>query len=190
MHGTRRHPARSSGRPAFLLLSVLALLAMACFPGLAQAEESVHPVYEPEVPKVTGHTNPPKKDKSQAEASNNGGATVPGNSGTTGETDGSGSEDEGASVGGGNPGSGGDGGTGQGSPGNGSKGDAKQAGNGKPPASQEGRPARAETSSDDSSSPAIPILIAIAALAAISIGGLLYRQRRQRTGTSVSPKAS
>ncbi len=48
----------------------------------------------------------------------------------------------------------------------------------------------AETSSDDSSSPLVPILIAVAILAAVSIGAILYRQRRQRTGTQVSPKAS
>lgn len=88
----------------------------------------------------------------------------------------------------GNPGSGSDGGTGQGSPGKGSNADGSQAGN--PQSLQQGSPARAESSSDDSSSPLIPILIAVALLAAISVGAVLYRQRRQRPGTSVSPKAS
>ena len=41
MHGMRHPQARSSGRPAFVLLSVLALLALACFPVLAQAETRV-----------------------------------------------------------------------------------------------------------------------------------------------------
>jgi hypothetical protein len=53
-------------------------------------------------------------------------------------------------------------------------------------------PIGGETPSDDSSSPLVPILIAIAALAAISIGTVVIRQRRQRSaaGTPVSPKAS
>lgn len=48
------------------------------------------------------------------------------------------------------------------------------------------------TSSDDggSSSPLVPILIAIAVLAAISIGVVVMRQRRRDPGTPVSPKAS
>ena len=44
--------------------------------------------------------------------------------------------------------------------------------------------------SDDSSSPLVPILIAVAVLAAISIGGFYYRQRRQASGSPISPKAS
>lgn len=44
---------------------------------------------------------------------------------------------------------------------------------------------------ESSSSPLVPILIAIAVLAAISIGAFFYRQRRQGGGDSpVSPKAS
>ena len=41
-------------------------------------------------------------------------------------------------------------------------------------------------SSDDGSSPLVPILIAAAVLAAISIGALMIRQRRQRDGSSPS----
>ncbi len=163
---------------------------MACFPVLAQAEESVAPVYEPEVPKVTGHTNPPPKDKSQAKSSDTGGATAPGDSGTTNGSNGSGSEE--ASVVG-NPGSGGGDGTGQGSPANGSNAGGEQGGKSQSQASQPGKHAGAESASDDgSSSPLIPILIAIAALAAISIGAVVIRQRRQRRGpgAQVSPKAS
>jgi hypothetical protein len=44
--------------------------------------------------------------------------------------------------------------------------------------------------SSGSSSPLVPILIVIAALAAISIGAVVYRGRRTRTGSPVSPKAS
>lgn len=47
-----------------------------------------------------------------------------------------------------------------------------------------------ETESDGGSSPLVPILIAVAILAAISIGYFVYRQRRQGPGSPVSsPKA-
>jgi cobalamin biosynthesis Mg chelatase CobN len=46
------------------------------------------------------------------------------------------------------------------------------------------------TDSDGGSSPLVPILIAVAVLAAISIGYLVYRQRRPGSGSPVSsPKA-
>lgn len=48
----------------------------------------------------------------------------------------------------------------------------------------------ASTENGSSSSPLVPILIAIVVLAAISIGAFYYRQRRQGAGSSVSPKAS
>jgi hypothetical protein len=44
----------------------------------------------------------------------------------------------------------------------------------------------APASSDDGSSPLVPILIAIAVLAAISIAAIMIRQRRQRDGSSPS----
>ncbi len=48
----------------------------------------------------------------------------------------------------------------------------------------------AETDSDGGSSPLVPILIAVAVLAAISIGYFLYRQRRSGSSSPVSsPKA-
>lgn len=189
MFGTRRHPPRSSGRPAFSLLSVLAVLAMACFPGLAQADESIGPVYETEVPTVTGKTNPPKKHNSSAKSSATGGATAPNGSGNSNASN-PGSSSEGSSVGA-NPGSGSDDGTGQGSPANGTNAGDKAAGKQQSPATQSGKPVNAESSSDDgSSSPLLPILIAIAALAAISIGVIVIRQRRRGPGGQVSPKAS
>jgi len=43
--------------------------------------------------------------------------------------------------------------------------------------------------SDDGSSPLVPILIAVAVLAAISVGTVLYRQRRGSDG-GFSPNAS
>ena len=48
----------------------------------------------------------------------------------------------------------------------------------------------AAQTSDDGSSPLVPILIAVAVLAAISIGAYYYRQRRQDSGSPISPKAS
>jgi cobalamin biosynthesis Mg chelatase CobN len=184
MNSIPHFQARSSVRPAFALLSVLALLALACFPVLAQAD-SIGPQYETEVPTVTGHTTPPTKTS---------GGGTPANSSTAGggsthtNASGSGSGDpSGASN---NPSTDGGDGTGQGSQGNGStagKGSGQQVGS-----LAGGQPVSSQSASDDSSSPLIPILIAIAALAAISIGAVVIRQRRQRQGSGarVSPKAS
>jgi cobalamin biosynthesis Mg chelatase CobN len=184
MHGMRRHPSRSSAQPVFALLSVLALLAFACFPVLAQAEESSGTQYETAVPTVTGHTTPPKGGGTSAHTSNtpNGGTTGGGTSG---------SESSGGPSSGTNPSTAGSGGTGQSNPGNGSTGTHPQGNAGLSNGSQVGGSGQ-QTSADDSSSPLVPILIAIAALAAISIAVVVIRQRRQRRspGAQVSPKAS
>ena len=47
----------------------------------------------------------------------------------------------------------------------------------------------AAATDDDSSSPLVPILIAVAVLAAISVGAVLYRQRRG-DDSQFSPNAS
>jgi hypothetical protein len=62
---------------------------------------------------------------------------------------------------------------------------------GKQPGDQGVSNVPASESGDGSSSPLVPILIAIAVLAAISIGAVLYRQRRQRSepGASATPEA-
>ena len=70
--------ARSSARPSFALLSVLALLALACFPVLAQAEDASGVQYETAVPTVTGHTTPPKGSGGSPADPSNGGATATG----------------------------------------------------------------------------------------------------------------
>lgn len=156
---------------------------MACFPGLAQAEEATGPQYTPEVPNIPNNesSNPPKS----------GGGT-----GDGGSADASDSPD-GAGVGGKNGSGSGDGGnTGQGNQGSGKSGAGKGAGAGGAAGDIEGSkpitsfdPASSQAS-DDGSSPLVPILIAIAALAAISIGAFYYRQRRQGPDSPVSPKAS
>lgn len=60
--------------------------------------------------------------------------------------------------------------------------------------SQTSKPVAATKDKGGGSSPLVPILIAIAVLAAISIGAVMLRQRRQRDGggsaPSISPKAS
>jgi hypothetical protein len=159
---------------------------MACFPGLAQAQESGELQYEPDVPTVPNNesSNDPSKkgsggatdDGSDAEA---GGSTAPGGGGSGGSDD-SGTGN-GAHQGQTNQGSGGD----DGQVANGSKPAGGQLSEAKPIAVT---PISAE--SDDGSSPLVPILIAIAVLAAISIAAFFYRQRRQEPGSPISPKAS
>ena len=55
---------------------------------------------------------------------------------------------------------------------------------------QDAKPLATTTAAgDDSSSPLVPILIALAVLAAISVGAVLFRQRRGNDGR-FSPNAS
>jgi cobalamin biosynthesis Mg chelatase CobN len=169
---------------------VLVLVALACFPALAHAEI---PEYETEVPTTTGHKHPPAHPNNpvggnQSHSGSNGGATA---SNAPGDSGGSGSSSRKSSSGGAiaeasnHPGTGNGGSAGQGSQGNGAT--AGQSSGG----SQQGQPVNNASKSDDGgSSPLVPILIAVAALAAISIGAVVIRQRRQRTGSPISPKAS
>jgi cobalamin biosynthesis Mg chelatase CobN len=122
-------------------------------------------------------------------------ATESGNPGGTSPTPtGGGSESNRSQVGsnkGSSPANGGDSkasapksGTGQGSPGGGSaEHNAAQPQQG----SQVGSTA---SESGDDSSPLVPILVAILVLAAISLGAVMLRRRRQAGGPSVSPEAS
>lgn len=189
MHRTRHPRGLARTQPALLLVSVLALLALACVPALAQAET----VYEtektniPEESKPTHHKpkNNPETESSSATASNKGGG---GPNGGNSNGSGSGNASEGGASGAGDGGS-----KGQGNPGSGSSTQSGTGGNqGNTPAvegnTEVGKPASASHDSG-SSSPLVPILIAIAVLAAISIGAVVYRQRRGRPGSPVSPKA-
>lgn len=179
--------ARSSAPLLVLLLAVLAVLAFACSPALAHAEEATGPVYETEVPTVPQEQSP------------GGGGSHHNGSGGGGNANVSNSPGEQGSAGGNNPGAhSGDSHTGQGN--QGSEGNTGNPGSGTGNAkngkaglgeSQQVKPGvNASSTEDESSSPLVPILIAIVVLAAISIGAFYYRQRRQGAGTSVSPKAS
>jgi cobalamin biosynthesis Mg chelatase CobN len=211
MQGAPRRQARSSARSFFLLPSVLALLALALVPAGAFAANSGETVYETELPSVTsepgtsGTEKTPTHHKSQNNAKAEGSAAKESSGGSEGESE------EGSSEGGhkkkegsseekkeeGHPGTsgGGDGGNkpnggagkSGGSEGN-SVGEQKNLGN-----TQPGKNV-AHSSSGGGSSPVVPILIAVVVLAAISIGVVLYRQRKSDQGGSdgraSSPSAS
>jgi cobalamin biosynthesis Mg chelatase CobN len=167
---------------------VLALLAFSAFPVLAQADNDSSGVeYNPALPNAegTGSSHDEQIAKS-SESPGSGGAEAPAGSGSTGSGEGSytagnpsGSESSGATTGSG-------GGTGQGSP---DKGATPPADAGLQAADPAASPS---TPSDDSgSSPLVPVLIAILALAGVSIGAVMIRQRRHRNGAghSLSTKA-
>jgi hypothetical protein len=178
MHPTPHPHGRSLERPAFALFSVLALLAFACFPVLAQAET----VYESEQTTLPGETvkNPSgHKNHHQSEGSPQADAS--------GAPEGGGSRSKsqnGASKGS-NPSTPGGGGQDQSK-----QGDDASKSQGQPVGNvQAAQPVSSTAADDGSSSPLVPILIAVAVLAAISIGAVLVRQRRDSDG-SFSPKAS
>lgn len=188
MPRTRSPRARSSALPAVSLLSVLAVLAFACSPALAHAEEATGPVYETEVPTVPHEQSPGGGGHSGGSNGGGNGGAGAGISNTPGEN---------GTGGGKAPGAGGGSHTGQGS--QGAEGNGSQSADGEK--SPKGgvvenqtianpAPGRSTSTEGDSSSPLVPILIAIVVLAAISIGAFYYRQRRQGAGSSVSPKAS
>jgi cobalamin biosynthesis Mg chelatase CobN len=162
---------------------VLALLAFACAPALAQAET----VYETPETNLPGETKtPPPKHKNPISKESSPKAHT---SGKTPDGDGGSGSEESESQGGastGNPSSPGGGGEAQGKDGDG----AKLANNEPGGSVQDAKPLATTTAaSDDSSSPLVPILIALAVLAAISVGAVLFRQRRGNDGR-FSPNAS
>lgn len=161
---------------------------MSCFPSWAQAEEATGPVYEPEVPTVPSKESSPPAHHKHSGGSNGGSEE--------GEASGSG-----ANGGPGNGGSGKGGGTNTGQRSQGHSSEGGQNGGGSGHAEQGVQKAKpintlgepAGHTEESSSSPLVPILIAIAVLAAISIGAFFYRQRRQGPGSPdspASPKAS
>jgi hypothetical protein len=173
-------------------MSVIALLALACFPVLAHAESSSGVQYDDSLPELPKGKNTPTHPQNPAKASKtgNGGGTVPSSradSEAPKGSDGSGEGDsskEGAAP----AGHGGD--KGQGSPGGSANGGAKK---GLHPGGQNASgTATSQKSDSGGSSPLVPILIAIAVLAAISVAAVMYRQRRQGRGPSAtaSPEAN
>jgi cobalamin biosynthesis Mg chelatase CobN len=186
MNGTRHPSALLSGRT--LLVSVLALLAFALLPALARADSS-GAQYSDAPPTVTG-AKVPKNHEPPAKTStaDNGGGSSKQNTGGSDKSHSSENGSQGASS----PGSGG-------GPGSSGGGGAEPGGQGKPggqgsvpPGSSTGSsftPASTK-SAGGGSSPLVPILIAIAALAAISLGVVTWQRRRRGAGgASVSPKA-
>lgn len=193
MNVGKRHRRAPQWARLSLLMSVIAL-ALACFPALAQAEctSSSCVQYTESIPKPEGENTPTHHQKTPAKASKTGQGngsqpSQPGDSQGTKEAEkseeGEASEKQGA-VGGGN------GGNGQGKAGGSAHEGGKQAVN---PGAQNTPGVQASSSSDGgSSSPLVPILIAIAVLAAISVAVVMIRQRRQRGGptTNASPEAN
>jgi hypothetical protein len=172
------------------LLSMFALLAFALFPVAAGADSS-GVQYSDAPPTATGK-EPPSEAPAKSSKSHNGGVSNPSN---TSKSQDSHSSDDQSSSGSttsksdagppssDNPGSNGPGQ--QSSPGQGSQGHQAQS---QSPGSESG----SSKSDGGGSSPLVPVLVAIAVLAAISIGTVMLRQRRRRGGSvkTVSPKAS
>jgi len=158
-----------------------------CFPVLAQAESSSEIEYSDAPPTATGK-RPPAQHEQQPTAkgstSDSGGSAPSGGGGQA--SSGKGSEGKGSSSSGGvesltaqgNP---------QGNPGGGKNGGETG------PSQQSGQAVSPAPASHEGggSSPLVPILIAIAVLAAVSLGVLINRQRRAGGPSSpASPEAN
>lgn len=193
MIGMRPAQNRPASHRYLLVSALLALLALALSPVTALGDSS-GTQYEDALPTADGGK---KNDPPAKSSTTNGGASAPSsNSGSTDSgSSGSSSESPSSDSGGAAATTGGDGGTGQGSQDKGQAGGGSQGAQdkgqapSKQPASQV-TPATETSDDGGGSSPLVPILIAIAVLAAISVGAVVMRQRRQRGGTSVSPKPS
>jgi hypothetical protein len=164
---------------------VLALLALACFPVLAQASSGTIE-YDPTLPGDGGAKQNENIAKT-SESPPSGGAEAPAGAGS----DEGYSEEVAPSDEGGSPvGAGKDGGKGQGNPDKGSNPGAKAKVQPATPIDKSS-PTASTSGDDDGSSPLVPILIAVLVLAAISVAAVMIRQRRQRDGAgpSLSTKA-
>jgi hypothetical protein len=192
--GKRHLGASGLGRHAALLVSVIAL-ALALFAVPAQADEcsSSCVQYTPGLPNAEGGHSSPHHQSNPAKASKtggNGGGKAPSNpsggGGSHEETEESESSPEQGGVA---PGHGG--GSGQGKAGGSANPGAKKVAH-SPTQTASGKPA--SPSDDGGSSPLVPILIAIAVLAAISVAVVMIRQRRGRnsggSAATASPEAN
>lgn len=160
---------------------------MAFFPSWAQAEEATGPQYETEIPTVPSQESSPPAHH-QHSGGSKGGSEEGGEASKSG-TPGGGGNNGGSNGGGTNGGQSSPGPSGEGGQNGGGGGRAEQGVEKAKPISTLGEPAG--HTEEGSSSPLVPILIAVAVLAAISIGAFLYRQRRQDGADApASPKAS
>jgi cobalamin biosynthesis Mg chelatase CobN len=182
----RHHPTTRSGHSFPGLLSVLVLLALACFVPMAQADSSGIE-YRDATPSPTGEI--PTKEAPAKISKNKGGPQSPGDSNNTGESEKDSSGEEANSGGVTGPDGGG---TNQGNPGSQQGNSGKLSSAGKIALAKSLGKAPADEGGDSGSSPLVPILIAIAAVMAIAIAVVVIRQRRQRGGPDghVSPEAS
>jgi cobalamin biosynthesis Mg chelatase CobN len=195
MNVGKRHRRAPQWAHLSLLMSVIAL-ALACSPALAQAEctSSSCVQYTESIPKPEGENTPTHHQKTPAKASktgNSGGSEPSQPGGSKGAKEAEGSEEGEASEKEGTAVPGHDGGNGQGKPG----GSAHEGGNKAVNPGAQSKPgvqASSKSSDGGSSSPLVPVLIAIAVLAAISVAVVMIRQRRQRRGptTTASPEAN
>jgi cobalamin biosynthesis Mg chelatase CobN len=168
------------------------VLALACFPVLAQADSS-GTQYSDAPPTATGGKEPVPIDggpSAKPSTTPSGGATAPQSSaGSNGSDNGEAAENA-SSEGSGVSGAGNDGGTGQqSSPEDQRQGASKSD---KQPLQASPSQAKADSSGDGGSSPLLPIILAVVVLAGISVAALLMRQRHQRGNApgSLSEKAS
>jgi cobalamin biosynthesis Mg chelatase CobN len=167
-------------------------LALVLFAVPAQAEECTSSScvqYNPSLPSAEGgHTKPHQQTPAKASKTGNGGGTAPSNpsgSGGSNEAEETGESESSREKGGAVPGH--NGGSGQGKPGGSANLGAKEAAQ-SPSQTASGKPV--SHSDDGGSSPLVPILIAIAVLAAISVAVVMIRQRRQRNSGGPSAAAS
>jgi cobalamin biosynthesis Mg chelatase CobN len=195
----QQNPGRYRGRVSAALLA-LSLTSALFVPALAQAGSATQQ-YTESPPSATGGNPTPGSNGSPstggsggASSQNQGGSGAPsgspaapvsGDSGTSGVEQGSTSGGTGESGSG--QGGSGNGGV-SGSGGSGTNGKSGKSGN-QPIAITSGTPASASTD-DGGSSPLVPILIAVAVLAALSIGAVLYRMRRANGAEGTEPGAS
>jgi cobalamin biosynthesis Mg chelatase CobN len=191
MFGAPSRSGRRSARSFFALPLVLALFALAAIPAFANAgaipeyelEENEINVPQHETvhkPKPKQHVEPEKESHKKAEGSNAGTESSAGESEEPSEEEPSEESEEAKSQadgghheGGGNK-PGGEGGKSKGQ-GNGS---SSKIGEKKKVASPTATPVANTSNEGSGSSPLVPILIVVVVLAAISIGVVLYRQRK------------
>ena len=188
MTGTRHRPAPRGGRP-IAFVSLLALLALACFPVLAHAESSAGIQYEPAPPSATGHggeTPSHPGPPANSSRSHSGGNQAPSGQTHSGSSEANPPQESESSTPAGGTGSGsggGNGGKGQGTPG-------KTSSHAEAPPAKPLESSSATQGGGGGSSPVVPILIAIVVLAAISLGVVMWQRRRRGAGGApVSPKA-